>query len=70
MKALYGKTSGESGEVGSDVVFIRILPSIVELNKNVPIQNATNDNEQCKSPCLSLMNTKYQLNRKTICLNK
>lgn len=47
MKALYEKTSGESGEVGSDEVFTRMLPSIVELNTKFLIKNATNGNERC-----------------------
>lgn len=62
MKALYGKTSGERGDVDSDEVFIRILPSMVELNKNFHIKKETNGNERRKSSCSSVVKTKYHLN--------
>ena len=35
MKALAGKTSGDRGELGSDEFFIRMLPSIVELETQI-----------------------------------
>jgi len=62
MKALYGKTSGERGDVDSDEVFIRILPSIVELNKIFDIKKATNGNERCKPSFSPVVKTKYHLN--------
>jgi len=62
MKALYGKTSGERGDVDSDEVFIRILPSIVELNKIFDIKKATKCNDRCKSSFSPVVKTKYHLN--------